>query len=85
MKLKKEHIIFFTFFMLIVANSKYLIKQNISSYFEYFALGLLTIEVLYTFFKEKEYKNKKLMTLFIVSNILFCVGITLQNLPFLRY
>ena len=67
MKITKSHIIFFTFFMLIVANCRFLIDKKISAYFEYFALGLLTLEILIFFFKKKNYKKKSDVILFIIS------------------
>ncbi len=78
MKINKTSIIFFTFFMLVISNSKYLIDIKLNSYFEYFILGLLSLEIIYYFIKSN--KDKKDIYIFIVIIILFLTGLILQNL-----
>ena len=76
MKITKSHIIFFTFFMLVISNSSFLVNLNLRKYFEYFTLGLLTFEIIICFFREK--KHLKDIKIFIIVTILFSIGLLLQ-------
>lgn len=79
-KLTKSHIVFLIFFLLVVANSKYLVNENINSYLEYIVCGCLTLLSGYTFIKNWKEQSKPKITLFIVTIFLFSIGILLQGL-----
>ncbi len=79
-KITKSNLIFFTFFMLVIANSKFLINKSWNSYFEYFALGLLTLEILFYFYKGKSNNKPTDIFIFMIVCLLFCIGLIFQNL-----
>jgi len=79
-KLTKSHINFVIFFLLIVANSRYLVDEGLSSYLEYFVHGILTALSCYTFIKDKKDDKIKTIIIFFIVVVFFSIGIMLQGL-----
>ncbi len=81
MKSSKAKIIFLTFILLTLGNSKFLINVGINSYVELIGYILLAIEI--WFYALKEMPKKGLLSLFKIFSvllILFSIGICLQPL-----
>lgn len=79
-KIAKRNVIFIVFALLIVSNSRVLIENGISNYFEYFAHFLLMIEIFISYTRVRDKNNKYKMKFFILTVILFSIGLVLNNI-----